>query len=83
MSNSGLLDHVVGIGGGAAGDVAADGAADQRGEVGGEVLDRGETLHTLQRSTDTHIHTESAGFRSDWTPGRAVVGAVDPTRGPD
>lgn len=33
----GLLDHVVGVGGGAAGEEAADGAADQGGEVGGEV----------------------------------------------
>lgn len=44
-----LLDHVVGVGGGAAGDEPAERTADQRREVGAEVLKRGQTLNAALR----------------------------------
>ena len=46
-----LLDHVVGVGGGAAGDEPAERAVDQRREVRREVLKRRQTLDTALRGT--------------------------------
>lgn len=46
-----LLDHVVGVGRGAAGDEPAERAVDQRRKVRPEVLKQGQTLNTALRGT--------------------------------
>lgn len=56
-----VLDHVVGVGGGAAGDEPAERAVDQRREVSPEVWEQAETLETsLRRETDAETQRETA-----------------------
>lgn len=52
-----ILDHVIGVGGGAAGDEPAQGAVDQRREVRPEVSNPAQTLYAaMRRAMDTGTH---------------------------